>query len=817
MADTSTSPRPLEPKDLRPQIDPGLFGISTTAELTTPEGPLGQDRAVGAIDLAASTKFRDFHVFVQGSPGSGRHTIVHSLLQQHAKSRCVPDDWVYINNFQTPDEPKALRLPPGLGKKLKIAMQDMVDDLANDVPALFESDEYQSRLQAIVQTYTDQKETAFNALSKRAEDQGTSIVRTPMGLTVAPMRNGEVIPPPDFEAQPQEQRDAIKSTMEEMQRDLESVMKEMPKYERGQRREIRRLNAQMVERGVEDSLTEFTDRFSGIPAIEAYIADVRADLIENADLFLAEVQEQENGNFPVATSRHYEKPQFQRYAVNVMVSNDPDDTGGPIIIEDFPTLAHLIGRVEHVQSMGTLQTDFTMIKPGALHRANGGYLVLNARQVLSEPLAWETLKRCLVSQVISIISASERFSLLQTSSLEPDPIELDVRVILIGERAFFHMLSALDPDFRNLFKIHADLNDQIEFSDDTIEAYAALIGQFTRHHALKPLDAKGVARLFEESIRLAGHSDRLTLNVDALSDVLKEADHYSKGNADAITAGDIDAAIEAATDRDSRFRELLQEQITRGTVMIDTDGSEVGQVNALSVLRIGKASFGRPSRLIARVRMGGGKIVDIEREVDLGGPLHSKGMMILSGYVNTHFALDVPMSLWASIVFEQSYGGIDGDSASAAELFALLSALAEAPISQSLAVTGSVNQMGEMQAIGGVNQKIEGFFDICAARGLTGQQGVLIPAANCPNLALRSRVVDAATEGKFKIIPIETIDQGIAILTGIEAGTRGVDGSFPSDSINGRVESRLRRFAENRRAFGGQDGDGKSESLQPKA
>ena len=388
--------------------------------------------------------------------------------------------------------------------------------------------------------------------------------------------------------------------------------------------------------------------------------------------------------------------------------------------------------------------------------------------------------------------------------------------MLVGERMLFHLLMAADPDFPALFKIHADMNDEIALTDETTGAYAGLIGSIARRNRIKPLNASAVARVFEESIRLSGDTERLTLNIDRMSDILKEADHISSGGAE-IRAADIDAAIEAATMRDSRIRDLMQDQITRGTVKIDTEGGRAGQINALSVLQIGGFRFGRPSRLTARVRMGSGKIVDIEREVELGGPLHSKGVMILSGYLNTHYALDAPMSLWASIVFEQSYAGIEGDSASAAELFVLLSALAEAPIDQSFAVTGSVNQLGEVQAIGGVNEKIEGFFDICATRGLTGQQGVLIPASNVRHLALRTRVVDAVAEGKFRVIPIETIDQGIELLTGCAAGVRGSDGIFPEDSINGRAEARLRAFAENRRAFGARDGTTAADGKEPSA
>jgi len=454
--------------------------------------------------------------------------------------------------------------------------------------------------------------------------------------------------------------------------------------------------------------------------------------------------------------------------------------------------------------MGALVTDFTMIKPGALHRANGGYLILDVRQVLGEPMAWDALKRCLRTGQISIYSPGERLSLISTVSLEPDPVPLDVRVVLIGERLHYYLLSALDPDFLQLFKLEADFNDHLSRQGDALpDSYTRLIADIARQAGIRALDRAALLRLVRECVRMAGDAERLTLNTGKISDILREADfHADACDAKRIGHDEIEKAIAAREDRAGRLRELSHESIRHGTMLIDTDGQRVGQINALSVMQVGGTSFGRPSRLTARARPGTGKVVDIERETELGGPIHSKGVLILQGYLATNFATTAPMSLWASLVFEQSYGGIDGDSASAAELIALLSALAETPVDQSLAITGSINQFGDIQAIGGVNEKIEGFFDVCAERGLTGRQGVLIPAANVRNLALRRRVIEAAEDGKFRIVPMQTIADGIEVLTGLHAGARGEDGTYPDGSLNRRVEDRLTAFADIRKSFG---------------
>ncbi|TCP40796.1 Lon protease family protein [Rhodovulum marinum] len=795
--------QPLNPADLTGEQD-FVLDFKTTADLEPLEDWPGQDRALEAMRLAAETDHTGFNLYVLGMPGTGRHSAARRLLSQAAADRPRPSDQVYVNRFDDPRRPIAIALPPGRAGELRDTLRKAVNDLANDIPAIFESEDYQTRRRAIEDSYSEGHEKQMGTLADMARDKCVAIVRTPMGFGVAPRKGEEILPPEEYEKLPKDKRARIDAAIDEVRTRLEDILKEVPKGLKAQRREVEELNISMAREGVDAALAEAFQRFEGHADVTAHLNAMRADMIDNAELFLIREDGPQAGAFPVATSRHYLKPQFQRYAVNVIVGQDTGPQGGaPVIEESLPTLANLIGRIEYTSEQGALVTNFTMIRPGALHRANGGFLILDAAQVLTEPLAWDALKRSLKSGEVAIYSAGERFSLISTETLDPAPIPLKLRVVLVGDRLLYYLLSALDPDFGRLFKLEADFDDRMPRSAESALLFARLIGTAAQTGGLRGVTAEGVARLLAESLRLADDSERFTLNLAALDDILREADHRAgKAGAGSIGRDEIEAAIAAAERRAGRLRELGQEAIARATLLIDTDGTRIGQVNALSVMEVGKTRFGRPTRISARVRMGTGKVVDIEREAELGGPIHSKGVMILSGYLAGQYAPDLPMSLWASVVFEQSYGGVEGDSASAAELFALLSALAELPIDQSFAVTGSVNQFGDVQAIGGVNEKIEGFFDVCSTRGLTGRQGVLIPAANVKHLVLRPRVRAAMANGDFRVIPIATVDEGIAQLTGKPAGVRGTDGLYPGDSVNGRVEARLFAFAEARRRFG---------------
>jgi lon-related putative ATP-dependent protease len=803
MADEAAAAAGLKAEELRRSCDPAAFDFRTTDGLPDAPSLLGQERAIDAIRLSARIAHRGFNLFVIGPPGTGRRAAVENLLTEQAAERPVPPDWVYVNNFEAPHRPRALQLPPGTAQRLKLAMEALIDDLAVDIPAMFESEEYQTQRRAIEQEFGGRHETAFSEFVEHAKAQDVAVMRTPMGFGLAALRKGEVIKPEVYDRLPGKERDEIDAKIAKLQEELAEVLRAIPSLEREHRRRVEQLHAEMAERAVSVQIDEVLKAFSGIEVIEQFLADVREDMIANAELFLAARQEAGAGPFPEVVAKVHKQPPFDRYAVNVMVSHENGpDAGAPLEFEALPTLGNLTGRIEHESQMGALVTNFTLIKPGALHRANGGFLVLDARRLLTEPYAWDALKRCLEQRAISIISLAERLSLMSTTSLEPDPIDLDLRVVLIGDRLIHALLVMFDPDFGELFKVQADFSEEVERTPEAQALFARMIAGLARRENLKPLDASAVARLLDEAVRHAEDAERISLKIGALDDILREADyHAGETGRDIVSAGDIEKAVAEAERRASRLRERVQSMTERGTILIDTEGAALGQINGLSVIDLGNYRFGRPSRITARVRVGSGEVVDIEREVELGGPLHSKGVLILSGYLSSHYALDVPMSLKASLVFEQSYGGVDGDSASSAELYALLSALSGVPLRQDFAVTGSVNQAGHVQAIGGVNEKVEGFFDLCAARGLTGSQGVLIPRSNVKNLMLRPGVVEAVREGKFHVVPVDTIDQGIGILTGMPSGERGPDGAFPKKSLNARVEARLREFARLRHEF----------------
>jgi lon-related putative ATP-dependent protease len=800
-------PQPLEASELRRTVDPATLGFKTTDELHPITGLIGQDRALKAIQFGANIKSHDFNIFVLGPPASGKTTAVKAHLGPKAAEAPTPSDWVYVYNFDNPNRPRALKLPHGRAKELARGMVGVLDELRSVLPALFESEDYQVRRRAIDEQFRSGQEEALEALNRKAQSQNIAILRTPTGFTMAPMHEGKVVKPEVFNALPEAMRKDVEAKIEALQKELESILERMPQADKKRRAELSELNEEVARHAVDAALDELIAAFSDVAQVSDYLAAAGRDLTRNVALFLVSGEEEQNAivRQPVDTARD---ARFRRYLVNVMVSNGATgagvQAGAPVIEELNPTYGNLIGRIEHIAQMGTLVTDFLLIKPGALHASNGGYLLIDARKLLLSPFAWEALKRALKARAIHIEQPSEAtgFSLISTQSLDPDPIPLDLRVVLFGDRELYYMLAAYDPDFAGLFKVQADFDDTIARSAENDNAYARVIASIVKEHGLKPFDASGVARVIDEGARLADDREKLSIEIGRIADIVREADYWSSQSKRKVTTRqDVARAIDEQVQRADRLRDRAQETIARGLVLVDTEGARIGQINGLSVIQLGTFSFGRPSRITARVRVGGGRVVDIEREARLGGPLHTKGVMILWGFLAGRYALDAPLSLAATLVFEQSYGGVDGDSASAAELFALLSALSEQPIRQSLAVTGSVNQLGEIQAIGGVNEKIEGFFDVCRQRGLNEQQGVLIPKSNVQHLMLREDVVEAVRHGQFAIYPIGTIDEGIEILTGVKAGERGPEGRFPGGTINRLVEDKVRSFAERARGF----------------
>jgi lon-related putative ATP-dependent protease len=593
----------------------------------------------------------------------------------------------------------------------------------------------------------------------------------------------------------------VKEDIAELQEKLQETMRQARHWERDARDRLKELDRQVAMFAVGHRIDELKEKYADLADVVAYLEAVQKDVVENVDDFRRSGQEGEQAAMMGLPMQRVREAKFRRYQVNVLVDHSQSE-GAPVIYEEHPAYNNLVGRIEHMAQMGALVTDFNLIKPGALHRANGGYLVLDARDLLMQPYAWNALKRVLRAQEVRIESLSQALSLVSTVSLEPEPIPIEVKVVLIGERLLYYLLYDLDPDFGELFKVEADFSSEMPRSGENQQLYARLIATMVRREGLRPFDREAVARAIDRSSRLVGDSEKLSTHLLSIADLLNEADYWASENGNhAVTADDVQHAIDAQIHRADRLRERVQERIERGVILIDTEGAHEGQVNGLSVIALGDYAFGRPSRITARVRLGKGEVVDIEREVELGGPLHSKGVMILSGFLGARYAQDHPLSLSASLVFEQSYAGVEGDSASLAELCALLSALSEVPIKQSLAVTGSVNQHGRVQPIGGVNEKVEGFFDVCKARGLTGDQGVLIPQANVEHLMLRSDVVEAVEQGQFAVYPVETVDEALELLTGVEAGERDEEGNFPAGSVNQRVEARLIELAEKQRAF----------------
>jgi len=790
----------LEAAALRQVVDPETLGFKSTEDLEPITGLIGQDRALKAIEFGTSIRSHDFNIFVLGPPASGKSTAVRQQLTLKAASAPTPDDWVYVYNFDAPNKPKALRLPHGRGKELAQGMVGALTELRSVVPGLFEGDDYQARRRAIDEAFRSSQEQAFELLNAKAQAQNIALLRTPTGFTMAPMHEGKVVKPEVFNALPENMRREVEAKIDALQKELGDILSRVPKADKKRREALTELNEEVARIAARDALDELKAAFADAPGAAAYLDAAERDLVRNIAVFLANDEENAVVRQPVDTAHDV---RFRRYMVNVLTANGGPEAGGaPVVDEINPTYGNLIGRVEHIAQMGTLVTDFLLIKPGALHRANGGFLMIDVRKLLLSPFAWEALKRALKATEIRIEQPMEAAGLISTQSLDPEPFPLDVRVVLFGDRELYYLLCAHDPDFTRLFKVQADFDDSIDRSKENDTAFARLVASVVKEHKLKPVDASGVARLIDEGARLADHRNKLSIEIGRIADIVREADHWAGVAGRAMTTReDVVRAIDEHLQRSDRLRDRSLETFEQKVILVDVDGAKVGQINGLSVLQLGWFAFGRPSRITARVRVGSGRVTDIEREVKLGGPLHSKGVMILWGYLAGQFALDVPLALAATLVFEQSYGGVDGDSASSAELYALLSALAEVPIKQSLAVTGSVNQLGEVQVIGGVNEKIEGFYDVCKQRGLTGSQGVLIPQANVQHLMLREDVVQAVKDGKFAIYPVSTINQGIEILTGVSAGERGSDGHFPKGTLNRMVEEKLRSFAERGRDF----------------
>lgn len=793
----------LSVKDLHWNCDPADIPFETSAEILSAEGIIGQDRAVQALEFGIGIRRPGYNLFAAGPAGVGKQTLLNQFLGERAAREPVPSEWCYVHNFQHPEQPRAIELPPGVGTRLKKDMERMVEELRVALRAAFESEEYRTRNQQLATRFKERQEQAMEGIRQRAKQQNLAIIQTPTGMVLAPLRNGAPIPGDQFHALPKSEKEKYSAAMERIGAELQELLQQFHDWGREHRKEVHELNREMAATTAHRLLQPLRDRYAEFPAVLEHLDQVELDVVDSAGEFLESSAEGLEAGLRRALQHGPSNgPSFRRYQVNVLVERG-NEQGAPVVYEDHPTYANLIGRIEHESQFGALSTNFTLIKAGALHRALGGYLVLDALKVLQNPFSWEALKRTIRSGEIKIEAPGEALGLISTVTLSPEPVDFGTtKVVLTGDHTLYYMLSALDPDYLELFKVIVDFEESMDRKLESQQVYARLIASLVSKEKLRPFDRSAVARVIEQAGRAAGDAEKLSVGMRGIVDLLRETDYWAgEAGHDIATGDDVQRAIDAQLFRSGRIRQRMQEAIQRNDILVDTTGESIGQINGLSVLQWGEHAFGRPTRITARVRLGRGEIVDIEREVELGGPIHSKGVLILTGFLGSRYALRFPLSLSATLVFEQSYGMVEGDSASLAELCALLSALAEVPLRQSLAMTGSVNQQGEAQSVGGLNEKIEGFFDICQLRGLTGDQGVIIPRSNVKNLMLRRELVEAVEAERFHVYAIESVDEAMELLTGRPAGTRDSDGKFPPDSINGLVEARLATFARSVHEF----------------
>lgn len=784
---------PLHFSALYHPCDPKLFTFKTTQELEPLSKIIGQDSALAAVDFGATIRQEGYNLYAMGPSGSGKHSVITAYLEEKAANEPAGDDWCYVNNFNDHRTPVAIQLPAGDAIRFKEEIAEFIELLKTILPSVFESNEYRNARESINQKYISLQADIFQNLQTEAENHGVMMnTSTSNRITFVPMVNGKPVTAEEFKAIEGKEKEEMTARLNAFETIVKEGLRGVSHLSKLQQKEFIALDRQTTADTVETLLEELRKRYKAIPKILSYLDSVQADVIRNVQSFLVKPDEMEIPPF----MREYYTPSFRQYLVNLFISHDGNKSA-PVIYEDNPTHQNLIGTIEHLSQMGTLVTDFTMIKPGALHKANGGYLILETRKLLMQPFAWEALKRVLRSKEIRIESIAQQYSLISTTTLEPEPIPLNVKVVLIGERIFYYLLYHYDPEFKELFKVSADFEEDMPRNDENSRLYAQMIGTIAQKSALLPLSAEAVARVIEHSAREAQNASKISTHLGTLADLLKEADYWTrKENRSLTEKSDIETALQAQTERMNRIQNRLYEQISEGTILINLSGSAIGQINGLSYISLGGHRFGIPSRITARTRLGKGEIIDIERKVELSGPIHAKGVMILSAYIGSTYAKESPFNLSASLVFEQSYAMVEGDSASSTELYAILSSLAELPISQNIAVTGSVNQYGEIQAIGGVNEKIEGFYDICMNRDPEGEYGVIIPETNVKHLMLKHEIVEAAKSGKFKIYPVRHINEGIALLTGTEAGESDEKGNYPVDSINGKIMARLQNFTK---------------------
>lgn len=782
----------LSAESLYQHCDSGQFTFATTAELQTLPTIIGQSRALDAVDFGINIDGDGYNLYVMGPTGSGKYTLVKQFLDEQVNSRNQPQDWAYLHNFEDSQKPWVISLPAGQGRQLRHDIDRVIRHLLEDLPHAFDDEYYRGRMRSIDEVARKHRVRLFGTLQAEADKQGIVLLRMQDGsYAFAAKRDGEPMTTEEFEQLPIDQQEQTEDAIATLHEDLQHTLLELREWERDNFKKISALNAEVATEVITRQIDKLKHAYPQSSKLQFYFDEMQKDIRDNVDSFIKsdESTEESVGGSTVDQL-------LRRYQINLIVDNT-DLHGAPIVYENLPSHQSLLGCVENMAMMGALVTDFSLIKGGAVHRANGGYLILDAEQLLMQPFAWEGLKRALQAKEVRFDTLERMYSLVATVSLEPEPVPLDLKVILLGDRHLYYQLYELDPEFAELFKVAADFEEQMERTPENQLLYARLVASTVQKESLLHLDKNAVSRVIEHGARAIEDGCKFSLHLGDMTDLLRESTYWArKAGANVVNREHVQHALNSRVQRIDRMRTQLYSQISRNVIRIDVSGERVGQVNALSVLAAGSFSFAQPSRVTANCRFGDGEIIDIEREVELGGEIHSKGVLIMSGYLGSTYAKDKPLSMSASLVFEQSYSDVDGDSATMAEYCALLSAIAELPLTQSLAITGSMNQHGEAQAIGGANEKIEGFYDVCMMLGLTGEQGVIIPHSNVQHLMLRQDVIEAVAAGKFHIHAIDCVEQAIALLSTTPVGEKDEQGNYPEGSFNAAVSQRLQLWAE---------------------
>lgn len=789
----------VTPDRLRRRLDPASLRFQTTEELAALEGPLNQGRAMEALQFGVGVDSPGYNLFVTGVSGSGRTSMVRAYLEQIAAHRPAPDDWVYVHSFERPDSPQALRLPAGKGRQLAADMETFISHAREQIRRAFEADRYAERRQQLARERAEVRDPVLGELDRFARDRSFGIEVSAGGIGAVPFRDGRPMKQEELERLPAPDRHELERRGMEVQAEIALIMRRLGQIEREGAEQLAELDREIARFALEPLLRDLRDRYAEQAQVVAHVERIADDIPNHLPDFRRAPGEAEPAS-PIEAA--FAVDHTDRYRVNVLVDSSAVDRA-PVTVETNPTYYNLIGRIEYRATLGMMTTDFRQVKSGALHRSNGGFLILDAADVLTNPFAWDALVRSLSTRQVRIENLGEQYSAVPTASLSPAPVPIHLKVVLVGTPALYQLLFQLDEEFRELFKVRVDFAPEVDWTDETNAAYASFVRRCIDERALRQFDAGAVARVIEEAARWRESQRKLSTRLRDLDDLVTESSYWAEQAGRAVVAcADVRTAVAEKSRRSSLTEERMRELITQGIIRVEVTGARAGELNGLSVIELGDHRFGIPSRISATVALGRGSLESIERETELGGPIHNKGFLIVSGYLASRYAQRWPLALRATLTFEQSYGGVEGDSASSAELYALLSALADAPLDQSVAVTGSVDQHGNVQAIGGVTDKIEGFYKVCKTMGLTGSQGVVIPVANVGDLMLDEEVVDAVEAGLFHVWAVSNVDQGIELLTGVPAGERQADGSFPDGTIHARVAARLEEYARVQADFG---------------